>query len=127
MLFTLTSMDNVTSADGTIVEQARVIAESKEMTESAGRITLPADHLSVAVQTSNHEWVLSFGYPGGFTVAWLRGRIVLAVTASLAFTILAIAKLQKGESVVEKFDMASLVLCGSLLSLSLARARAHDG
>ena len=33
-----------------------------------GRRRLPADQLTQTIQTANHEWVLAFGFPNGFTV-----------------------------------------------------------
>ncbi|KAJ1491274.1 nucleotide cyclase [Baffinella frigidus] len=133
MLFTLSRFDNITRPNGTFFEGATIIACSKEITESekaGGNLSLPPDSLSVPVQAVENEWVLEFGYENGFTVAWFGWSIALSLFGSFFFTILvmymlvnrkehqlllyrmmpkkAVLKLQKGESVVEKYEQVTI-------------------
>jgi len=130
MLFSLTRTDRVKQSDGTFFDKVVTIAESKEITASGGNITMPEDKLTFALNMTNNEWVMAVGYRNGFMVSWLSYSIVLAVFGSLVFTINiiyslvnrkehklllfrmmpkgAIVKLQKGESVIEKYEQVTI-------------------
>lgn len=109
-----------------------VIAGSKELLGSGewGEKQSLTDNLTFSLNTTDHVWTMTVGYKDGFTVLWIRWTVPLFSVASLIFCTLimfalasrqqhlqllykmmprqAIAKLKKGESVVEKYDDVSV-------------------
>lgn len=135
LLFSLTREDKRIQPDGSVTSSKAVIAESKTITDGRNattgisNVTIP-QNVTKKLNTTNNEWEMQVGYPDGFAVSWLGWSIAVSVIGSVAFAILvmyalvnrkehqlllykmmpkkAIAKLQRGQSVIEKYDQVTI-------------------
>jgi class 3 adenylate cyclase/sensor domain CHASE-containing protein len=126
MEYRLTRTDwKTNTTTGELYSKVATIAESARST-----VLHPHNSVSVDLDTTNNLWVMTVGYEDGFAAPWINWLTGLVVALSVLVSVLlltvlvankqkktllykmmppnVIRKLQRGETVVEKYDLSTI-------------------